>query len=201
MVPYQCVAAVNKQAWRASLRQRRRAIDAGVARRAAEAADRLLAASADWQSAHHIGIYLPNDGELDTSPVIERAHTEGRQLYLPAVDDGGLRFLSWEPGRALVPNRFGIGEPAGETGGTPSLDMLLMPLVGWTGSGFRLGMGGGYFDRFLADPSRRPRLCLGVAYECQREDELEALREPWDQGVNGILTECALYRFDGASAC
>lgn len=189
-------ASTGKLAWRRRLRQRRRAVTKDDAAAAADAAKRRLAATGAWRSATHIGTYLARDGEFDAAPINALARSAGKSLYLPSVHDGGLRFLQWESTRELVINRYGIEEPAGDAREAQHLDLLLMPLVGWTGRGFRLGMGGGYYDRYLADRGRWPRLRIGLAFECQREDNLEALLEPWDQGLDAVLTERNLYLFE-----
>lgn len=151
-------------------------------------------ASAFWQ-AQHIGVYLANDGELDPMPLALAAHTAGKQLYLPVLNNADMQFRAWTPGEVLIPNRFAIGEPAENSRDTQTLDLLIMPLVGWTGQGFRLGMGGGYYDRFLARQTEKPARRLGLGYECQREDGLQVLNDRWDAGLDALLSETGLYQF------
>jgi 5-formyltetrahydrofolate cyclo-ligase len=98
----------------------------------------------------------------------------------------------WDPDRPLVRNRYGIEEPDSSSERAENLDLLLIPLVGWSVSGYRLGMGGGYFDRMLASfPARCWR--VGVAYDCQRDDALDLLREDWDEDLDAVLTESGLW--------
>lgn len=151
-------------------------------------------ASAFWQ-AQHIGVYLANDGELDPRPLALAAHGSGKQLYLPVLNNADMQFRTWTPGEELTPNRFGIGEPPENSRDTQTLDLLIMPLVGWTSQGFRLGMGGGYYDRFLARQRGQSPLRLGLGYECQREDGLQALKDSWDVELNALLSESELYLF------
>jgi 5-formyltetrahydrofolate cyclo-ligase len=107
-----------------------------------------------------------------------------------------MHFAPWLPDAPLETNRFGIGEPAPAGGAVAGLDLILLPVVGWTERGFRLGMGGGYYDRFLASAAAGDAIRLGLAYECQCEPALDALRERWDAPLDGVLTERRLLRCD-----
>ena len=86
-------------------------------------------------------------------------------------------------------NRFGIKEPIdGSPSSAQTLDLILIPLVGFDQRGNRLGMGGGFYDRTLAfklKTPQRPNL-IGLAHECQRVEHLET--DPWDIPMTGILT-------------
>ena len=98
----------------------------------------------------------------------------------------------------MTKNRYGIAEPVDARAlRARQLDLLLMPLVGFDDEGYRLGMGGGYYDATLAYMRhrrnwRKPRL-VGVAYECQRVDVLP--HDPWDMPLDAVLTERQMYRF------
>ena len=112
-----------------------------------------------------------------------------------------MQFARYLPGMPMRPNRFAIPEPAiarAQLLPAQSLDLILMPLVGFDRSGNRLGMGGGFYDRTLAfrhhrDGYRGP-LLLGLAYQFQCLDGLQARH--WDVPLDGILTEKYLRRFD-----
>ncbi len=185
----------DKASHRVALRALRRQIPATHAAACAERAAAALLSVPAWEQAEDIGIYRDRDGEMPSRAFVHAARSAGKSLFLPAVRDDSVVFLRWNAEDELISNRYGIGEPAAGAAQAERLDLLLMPLVGWTSSGYRLGMGGGYFDRFLANPTLRPRLCLGLAFECQRDDGLEALREPWDEDIDGVLTEAGLQMF------
>jgi len=191
----QSVGGRDKRAWRRVLRARRRSLDPARALAAAEAAAQHLVTAPEWADVRHIGLYLGRDGEMDTGPVQVAARASGRTLYLPCVEADAMAFRRWEPEQALIVNRYGIDEPPGDAPLAPSLDLLLTPLVGWAHGGYRLGMGGGYFDRYLAVASERPGWVLGFAFDCQREDRLVDLQEPWDAAMDGVLTERGIERF------
>jgi 5-formyltetrahydrofolate cyclo-ligase len=96
-------------------------------------------------------------------------------------------------------NRFNIPEPTLRNRRLRlawTLDLLLVPLVGFDAGGNRLGMGGGFYDRTLSYLShrtywRRPRL-IGIAHECQRVAELRL--RPWDVPLDMVVTERQVYR-------
>ena len=184
--------AARKQDRRRTLRERRRSVDPDTATAAAVAAAQHLVGHARWRRAHRIGTYLANDGELSADALSALARRSGKRLYLPSIRDGRMVMRHWNPDRALVRNRYGIEEPDASSETAVNLDVLLMPLVGWSISGYRLGMGGGYFDRMLAS---FPTHCwrVGVAYDFQRDDSLEELRERWDEDLDAILTESGLW--------
>lgn len=184
---------MDRELLRQHYRERRRRVPGTVAGNAAEAAARTLLGHALWEDASHIAAYLPNDGELDTWDLVDQARSEEppRHMYLPRVTGDSIAFAPWNAGDTLAANRFGIHEPTSGTVDVQQLDLVLVPTVAWSLSGVRLGMGGGFYDRCFGglEPAARPVL-LGVAYECQRCDDLVA--SDWDVPLDGVLTESAL---------
>jgi len=131
------------------------------------------------------------------APVVHRARAMGKRVYLPVLSPtfhNRLWFARYEPGERLVPNCFGIPEPVcrwQKARRVWTLDLALVPLVGFDRRGNRLGMGGGFYDRTLAYLARRvtwrkPQL-VGVAYEFQECDGLAA--EPWDVPLAAVVTD------------
>ena len=182
--------AARKRALRQQLRQVRAAIPRAQRRRAAQAAARHLARACRRWHARDIALYLGVAEELDTRPLIAALH--GARLYAPRLGpDRRLRFSRLAP--PLLRNRYGIEEPA--TLRRPArLDLIVLPLVGFDGAGTRLGMGGGYYDRLLAQPRahRRP-LRVGLAFAAQ---EVRAVPvAPHDARLDAIVTERGLRRF------
>lgn len=195
--------SVSRSALRKRLRAQRRALSVDQRRHAAAGLFRIAAATAEFRNSDRIAFYLPNDGEQDVLPLLERAWRMKKRCYLPVLDrmnSARLWFLPYEPGDALVHNRYGIPEPrraARYRVGAGALDLLLMPLVAFDDRGNRLGMGGGYYDRTLGylrhrTTWRRP-LCIGIAYEFQKSGRLDAA--DWDIPLDACVTESHLYRF------
>lgn len=125
----------------------------------------------------------------------------GKRVYLPVLVPHGenrLWFARYTPDTHLVPNRFGIPEPARAPHrriAPLALDAVFTPLVAFDPTGHRLGMGGGFYDRSFAYLLRhrrwlRPRL-IGLAYDFQCVDRLPA--EPWDVPLHAIVTDRSLY--------
>lgn len=131
-------------------------------------------------------------GEPELEPVLAALDAAGYQIHLPILLDRQLLFRRWTRGARLTNNRYGIPEPLD---GAPclaeDLDCVLMPLVAFSVSGGRLGMGGGYYDRtfaFRRDPQAGtlPQL-VGVAYCLQQVDSLPV--EPWDVPLDAVITD------------
>jgi 5,10-methenyltetrahydrofolate synthetase len=132
-----------------------------------------------------IGVYWPIRGEPDLQPAYHDLAMRGVQLALPMVagKNKPLSFLAWRPGDPLTKDAMGVSIPA-----SPHIiaktDALFIPCVGFNEAGFRLGYGGGFYDRTLSG-SNRP-LAIGVAYSCARADFDS---EAHDIALNAIITE------------
>ena len=129
--------------------------------------------------------FWPMGDEIDIRPMLLALHARGQALLLPLTPPRGaaLRFLRWAPGDPLLPGRFGTRHPAGTDAATP--DLLLVPLLAFDARGHRLGYGGGYYDRTLADLPRARR--IGVAYAGQQVPSVPA--GPHDIALHAIATE------------
>lgn len=114
-----------------------------------------------------IGFCWPYKGEFDARFVIRHFRERGAVVVLPAVVDkrGPLEFRRWWPGVKMVPEVYGIPVPQGTEVLKP--DAVIVPMNGIDGQGYRLGYGGGYFDRTLASIAPQP-IAIGVGYECLR---------------------------------
>lgn len=144
-----------------------------------------------------IGFYMPAKSEIDVLPLLERAMSMGVDCYLPIVPGRGRRklwFIRLGDRPSWVLNRYDIPEYQHATAHKVrayQLDVLFMPLLGFDASGWRIGMGGGYYDASLARLGprrhwRRPRL-VGVAFSGQQVDKVP--NDPWDIPLSGVLTE------------
>ncbi len=167
---------------------------------------RLAISSPAFRNSGRIGVYLPNDGEMDPRPLLRRAWSMGKRCYLPVLDPLGsnrLWFVPYRAGDALRINRYGIPEPTHPARArvrAGALDLILAPLVAFDRHGHRLGMGGGYYDRSLAFLRhrrhwRRPRL-YGLAFEFQRVKRLRAAA--WDVALDGCFSEVRRHDFHHA---
>ena len=174
--------------------------EAQQARAAAQLATRVVTLS-HFRSSRRVACYLPNDGEIDPRPLINRIWRMRKRCYLPVLSrlsHDRLWFAPVTRKTRFRPNRYGIPEPltsARTWVRAQELDLVLMPLVGFDVLGNRLGMGGGFYDKSLAYLRdrhcwTRPKL-VGLAYDFQKVDALTP--EPWDIPLYAIATDQAIY--------
>ena len=151
----------------------------------------------DLSARRSLSAYLPVRAEFDVTPILRHAHARGCQTCLPVVPGRGrpLLFRRWAPGDPLVEGRFGIAVPPQEAD-TLEPEILLVPLLAFDDDGYRLGYGGGFYDRTLA--SRRAQapgtLAVGVAFSGQRVERVPRGTE--DERLDWILTEVGARRFE-----
>ncbi len=161
--------APDKPQLRRLLKEARRAIDPAT-KRAWD--DRIGARVLAWVKEHGVGVlgvYWPLAGEPDLRPAYADLAEAGVRLALPVVveRDAALGFAQWVPGEATVADSMGVAVPQ-ELRMIDRPDALLVPCLGFDARGYRLGYGGGFYDRTLA-AQPRPKT-LGIAYACQQVD-------------------------------
>jgi 5-formyltetrahydrofolate cyclo-ligase len=191
----------EKKALRALARARRAAAGAEAAARASAEACAALLARLSPAPAEAVSGYWPMGGELDLRPALHGFAATGARVLLPVVvaRDAPLAFRRWLPGDALVPAGLGTSVPDPSLPeGTP--DILLVPLLAFDARGFRLGHGGGYYDRTIAAlrGSGRPVRAVGVAFACQEMERVPV--EDFDQRLDAVATERGLRAFAGGVA-
>ncbi len=141
-----------------------------------------------------VALYHPIKDELDTAPLADALIEKGARLALPAVAQkrAPLVFRAWRPGDDLVKGGFGALTPD-ETAPALRPDIVVAPLLAFTRAGGRLGYGGGFYDRTLADlRAAGDILAVGYAYAAQEVDALPLT--PLDQPLDWIVTEGAAIR-------
>ena len=133
----------------------------------------------------------PIKHEPDVRGLLAAWARAGVRTALPVVVAEGqpLAFREWTPETPLAPDRYGIPTPT--TGEWLTPDLILLPLNGFDAAGYRLGYGGGYFDRTLAALAPRP-LAVGVGFEINRVDSIRP--EAHDQRLDWIVTENGAFR-------
>lgn len=178
-----------RQQLRLTMRQKRLALSAQQQNQASLNVIAPAMALIQRYQAQRIACYLPFNGEISPIPLMETLHQQGKQLYLPRLHPfakGQLLFLAYAPHQSLFVNRFGIAEPRLDVRNVlppAELEMIFTPLVACDKQGNRLGMGGGFYDRTLA---QAPHLVsVGLAHRCQQVDMLPL--ESWDQPLKHII--------------
>jgi 5,10-methenyltetrahydrofolate synthetase len=144
-------------------------------------------------SPHAVGFYWPLAGEFDARAIIAEwlARDARRQAALPVVAMKGqaLAFHAWAPDTPMRIGHHRIPEPDETQAVLP--DLLLVPCVGFDSDGYRLGYGGGYYDRTLAAwPGVAKPVTIGVAYEACRAS---LPREVHDIPLDAVVTDAGLF--------
>jgi 5-formyltetrahydrofolate cyclo-ligase len=163
---------------------------------AGEAVAAALLAHPRFPADGYVAGYWAMQGEVPLH-LLQMRLPQGVAWCLPCVQEGGsLRFAPWRPGDPLVSNRYGIPEPdLAITSQLPAREMALvvLPLLGFSPDGNRLGMGGGYYDRSLAfrKDAPAPPWLVGAGYSFQKLESLAA--QPWDVRLDAIATEQGIF--------
>ena len=189
--------AEEKRTLRAQAAARRERLHASAKDSASSAALACFREHVDLAAGRALSAYLPVRAEFDVTPILRHAHARGCPTCLPVVLGRGrpLSFRRWAPGEPLVDGTFGIAIPPPEA---ETLDpaILLVPMLAFDGEGYRLGYGGGFYDRTLA--LRRARgpaaLAVGVAFAGQRIERVP--RNTEDERLDWIVTEEGAQRFE-----
>ncbi len=129
--------------------------------------------------------------------MLHRLAGEGHRLALPVMQGKGrpLLFRAWAPGDAMAAAQWGIAEPLPEQ---PEVepDVVLVPLLAFDAHGYRLGYGGGFYDRSLAGlRARKPVIAVGIGYDELRIDAVPHL--DYDQRLDWVLTPSGPLRCSG----
>jgi 5-formyltetrahydrofolate cyclo-ligase len=175
-----------------ALRARMRTWRAGLAADAvAKAANAVTTLGLEFLAPHQGGVVsgfasLPD--EFRVWPLLRRLHAEGIPLAMPMMQGKGkpLLFRAWAPGDAMDSGVWGIAEPKPDK---PAVDpdILLIPLLAFDAAGWRLGYGGGYYDRTLHVLRSRKRIvAIGIAFDQQRVDAVPHL--DYDERLDWVLT-------------
>lgn len=196
------VTPSSRQQIRQHIRTLRRGLNTQQQDNAAQGLLSQCQQSAWFTHAQHIALYLSNDGEVSTQPIIEWLWQQGKQVYLPVLHPfsrGHLLFLRYCSDTPMVNNRYGISEPRLDVRlvkPASELDLICTPLVAFDNTGQRLGMGGGYYDRTLAPwhQARQLPRPLGLAHDCQQVSALP--HEAWDVPLPTILTPSQTFNWE-----
>ncbi|WP_395374974.1 5-formyltetrahydrofolate cyclo-ligase [Marinicella sp. W31] len=138
--------------------------------------------SSVWHQAQHIGIYLAINAEVD----LDTLSQHNKSLYIPATQDHRMQFHRYDAQTQLQTGPFQITQPEFKPEYVePHLDLCLLPLVAFNRKGHRLGMGGGFYDRYFAN--NRQTVLAGVAFAVQEQPQLPL--EDWDVKLQHIFTE------------
>jgi 5,10-methenyltetrahydrofolate synthetase len=184
-----------RKAERARLIEAREALPAQDVERARQAIDSHLERGFPGLRSTTLAFCWPIRNEYDARHLARTLRAAGALTALPVVvaPKTPLVFREWHPGVALAEGPLGIPYPVDSRALAPRA--VLLPMNGWDMQGYRLGYGGGFFDRTLASLKERP-LVIGVTYEMARMQTIHP--QPWDVPLDYVVTERGVYRRDAS---
>lgn len=144
--------------------------------------DNFLNAFSNYES---FFIYNSFGTEADTQAIISALLSAGKKVYLPRVENG---VMEAAPYGKLKSGAFGIEEPIGEAV-TVDADITVIPLLAVNKEGFRIGYGGGYYDRYLKDKHTK-RVGLGYFFQIENFE-----RDAWDEQLDCFVCEKGIYYY------
>jgi 5-formyltetrahydrofolate cyclo-ligase len=187
----------NVKIWRKSQRERLIAARLALAPDTLESWRKMIDASIERSfpglARCRLAFCWPVKNEYDARYLAKTLRERGALTALPVVvaPKQPLAFREWHPGVELAKGPLDIPYPVNSPEVTP--DAVLLPMNGWDGKGYRLGYGGGFFDRTLAGLAKKP-VVIGVTYELAKLDTIEP--QPWDIPMDYVVTERGVYRRD-----
>jgi len=192
---------VELMAWRKALRSellaRRQAVPAERLRDWRTAMDRHLEHGFPGLARGVLAFCWPIRNEYDARHLLRRLRERGVTAVLPVVvaPKTPLVFREWHPGVELALGKLDIPYP--RTGAELVPDTVLLPMNGFDRQGYRLGYGGGFFDRTLESLNARKPLVIGVSYELAAIETIHP--QSWDIPMDYVVTERGVYRRDAGN--
>src|SRR5690348_12371533 len=180
------------RAWRKQTRaafiSQRMALPAPTREAEAQRARERLVQEVDLSRFRTIGIFWPIKGEIDVRELARQHIQRGGRIGLPVCvqRSAPVEFWNWQPGTGIKHDLWGIPIPVEREPVQPGA--LIVPLVGFDAAGYRLGYGGGYYDRTLAASAPKP-LCVGLGYA--RFALQTIFPQPHDIAMDVIITDAA----------
>jgi len=184
--------------WRKAERSRliaaREALEAATLERFRQRIDAHLERAFPGLATAKLAFCWPIRGEYDARHLARTLRERGALTALPVVvaPRSPLVFREWHPGVRLASGPLDIPYPAESPEVLP--EAVLLPMNGWDAAGYRLGYGGGFFDRTLAALAKKPAV-IGISYELARMETIHP--QSWDIPVDWVVTERGVYRRDG----
>ena len=186
----------RKSALRRTIVARRDDLPAQEVRRRSAAAGSHLSRLSEFASARCVMFFVSFGSEVDTLPMIQKAVAGGKRVAAPRADPRTRSLLPCEildPEKDLAPGAHKIREPRPHCPEVPlaEIDAIVVPAAVWGEDGYRVGYGGGYYDRFLARLKDVRRIGLGL--ETQVIPEVP--HGPHDLPVEVLVTDAGIRRF------
>mgnify|MGYP004001316893 FL=1 len=186
----------DKAAARIQAKAQRRAIPAGTRADAGARAAALFMGAIPLPPASTVSAYWPLGDEFDSRPLLDALLQSGHKAALPVVvgADQPLIFRQWQPGDDMAVSSFGVSEPR-EAAGEVRPNVVVAPFLAFNAQGFRLGYGGGYYDRTLRTvrQSVPGLLAVGLGFELQEMATLP--HDSNDEPLDWLISEHHVRQF------
>ena len=172
---------MDKKELRKAIRQKKKAMTMEEIEDRSQKLGQLLRASQAYQQARTVYFYLPYNQEVRTVPMILAALDDGKKVAVPKVYGEEMKFISIENLDGIAEGYMGIPEPVAD--GPVARDknaLILMPGLAFDREGHRIGYGGGFYDRFLAEEPDHPTVALCYEFQMLPHVETEAFDIPVD---------------------
>lgn len=183
---------VDKAVLRRGLLHQRRSLSVEAWRSLSQRVCDQVAQQGDFLRAQTVLAYFSTAQEPDLN-ALWQAFPE-KTWGFPRCVGQGLHWHGWRPGEAIAVNRYGIDEPLATAPllRPEQVELILVPAVGCDRQGYRLGYGGGFYDRLFAEPAWGNCFRLGITFGFALMDKTP--RDPWDQPLHGVCTEVGILR-------
>ena len=142
--------------------------------------------SSKWQRARTIGLTIANGFEISTQPLIESAQSAGKSIAVPkTLPKRQMAFYQVDQETTFEKSSFGVFDPISDRYYSPDeIDLLIVPGIIFHECGYRIGFGGGYYDRYLIDYHGKT---IGLAFTFQKIEDY--IPEEHDMPLDVILTK------------
>ena len=171
-------------------------IAVSASRKVASLLEKFLQKDKRADSITTVAAYISIKTELNLQPSIESLIRLGKRVCLPIIVDQNqpLIFKEWDGKRKLIRGKFNVPVPTSRFSIEP--DLLICPLLSYDSAGFRLGYGGGFYDRTIASLQSKKKtvLTLGCGYSEQLSKKMLPINE-YDKRLNAVITEKGLFFF------
>ena len=171
-------------------------IPAGQADEQSRRACHRLTQMPEFQNASTIMLYMPIQNEADCMPMADQAWKDGKTVLIPKINHphrtmAAVRYNS--PGTAMRQDQYGIREPIeAQVQPVENIDLIVIPALACDRSGNRLGRGGGFYDRFLAQPAMKAITC-SLVFDQQLLDNVPVETNDWP--IDIVVTDKTVLRF------
>jgi 5-formyltetrahydrofolate cyclo-ligase len=180
----------EKAELRARMRALRSAVPLEERLRLARAVEERLFALPDVRAAHTVLLFYSFGSEVETSAMADRVHAERKRLLLPYLEEERMEAGEVLPEDELIPSTYGPREPARRVAVDPAeVDLVIAPGLAFDREGYRLGYGGGHYDRYLHRMGSRA-VRIGIGFAGQVVERVP--REAGDERLDLIVTDAGV---------